>query len=368
MNKRLALEFGFLAAGLAIGIGFVLLRHGNDAEPATPEDLPVVSVLWQYRAGGPIISSPVVVDGRLYVGSHDDSVHCIDVSSGEAIWTFSARDDVEAAPLVVDGRVYVGSASGKLHAIDAATGEAVWTYETGDRILGGATFFRPAEGPALVLVGSYDRKLHAVTADSGEGRWTVETDNYVNGTPAVSGDAAVFGGCDGLLRIVDARTGASRRVVTLGEDIHIASSAIVDGGVAYVAHVFNRCEAVDVASGEVLWTYQAEDSYFSSPAIATDRVVIGGRDRTLRALDRSTGEPLWAFACRDVLDATPTIAGDRVLVGSGDGRLYAVGLADGLLIFEYAFGGAISGRVAVIENRVYVGSEDGLLTALRMNR
>lgn len=395
MSRRTLVEVGLLVVGVGIGAWAV---SSPKAPPPTPavapsvvtgvrpetvtaawpvsrgnrgltgacaEHLPdTVAVAWTYRTGAPIVSSPVVADNRVVVGSNDNRVHAVDAATGALLWTFPTSDDVEAPPLAIDGRVFVGSADGTLHAIDAVSGEGLWTYATDDRILGGANYFRRADGRMLVLVGSYDRKLHCVDAATGEGVWAVETENYVNGTPAVFEDVVVFGGCDGVLHVVDAESGDTRRDVPLGKDVYVASSVAVDLGTAYVAHVDNACVAVGIRSGQVEWTFEAEDGYFSSPALAADRVVVGGRDRFLRALDRASGEVLWSYACRAALDSSPVIAHDRVVVGSEDGRIYAVDLESGTSIWELSLGGAITASVAVAGGLIFVGCEDGTLYAL----
>ena len=316
-NRRTIFEFALLAAGLVLGVGAVLLLRPG---PAAPEPAPVevrggrpaavtaewrvyrgdagltgrtdetvpdaVAIAWRHRTGGPILSSPVVAGGRVYVGSNDNRVHCLDAASGEPIWTFPTGDDVEAPPLVVEDRVFVGSVDGTLYAIDAVSGEGVWTYVTGDAIRGGASFFRAPDGSGRVLVGSYDRSLHCVDAVTGAKLFTVETGNYVNGAPAVAGDAVVFGGCDGLIHVVDAQTGESRREVALGDGVYVASSVAVDRGVAYVAHVGNACVAVALDSGEFLWTFQSGDGYFSSPYTISSATLKQWRHSWVAPLER----------------------------------------------------------------------------------
>jgi len=395
VNRRTAIEIGLLAIGMALGAAALVLLTAKPPSPegppevvapsrpdavtaewrvyrgdagltgATGESVPdAVTVAWRYRTNGPILSSPVLAEGRVVIGSNDDRVHCVDAATGEPVWTFLTTDDVEAPPLVLDGRVYAGSVDGNLYAIDAASGEGIWTYATGGPIRGGANFLRSPDGAVRVIVGSYDRKLHCVDAATGKGVWTVETDDFVNGAPAVSADIVVFGGCDGKLHVIDAQSGRTRRETALGDGVHIANSVPVAGGVAYVAHVNNACVAVRIATGEVLWTFRAEDGFFSSPALAPDRVVVAGRDRHLRALRREDGEALWSYRLRDGMDSSPVIALDRVVVGSNDGRVCAVTLQSGEPVWEFSLGGAVTGSVAVAGGLVFVPCEDGSLYAL----
>ena len=217
-----------------------------------------------------------------------------------------------------------------------------------------------------MLVGSYDRKLHGVDAATGQGVWTVETENYVNGTPAVFEDVVVFGGCDGIVHVVDAASGETRRDVPLGDDVYVASSVAVDLGMAYVAHVDNACVAVAIRIGEGRCGRSGrEDGYFSSPALAADRVVVGGRDRFLRALDRTNGDV--AVVVR--LPGGPgQLPGDRRRSRRRRiGRRSALRRRPG----ERHLGlGALPGRrrspasVAVAGGLIFVGCEDGTLYAL----
>jgi outer membrane protein assembly factor BamB len=53
------------------------------------------------------------------------ALQALDISTRAVLWTFSPGALV-SAPLVVNNRVYVGSSAGQLYAVDPATGMAVW--------------------------------------------------------------------------------------------------------------------------------------------------------------------------------------------------------------------------------------------------
>ena len=70
------------------------------------------------------ISSPAVVDGKVYFGSGDGNVYAVDAKSGVLQWKFATKDVVHASPAVVNGVVYIGSGDGRLYAIDVCNGPA----------------------------------------------------------------------------------------------------------------------------------------------------------------------------------------------------------------------------------------------------
>jgi WD40 repeat protein len=91
------------------------------------------NTIWNYTTGGEVNSCPAVVDGRVYVGSADANLYCLDASTGAHIWNYTADDPV-GTPAVVDGRVYVGSNDNKVYCLDASTGAHIWNYTTGDTV------------------------------------------------------------------------------------------------------------------------------------------------------------------------------------------------------------------------------------------
>ena len=74
-------------------------------------------------------------------------------------------------------------------------------------------------------------------------------------------------------------------------------------------------------------------------------MILGGRDKLVRAIDLATGKERWRFATRARVDSSPAIAGNRVVVGSGDGKLYVLDAHDGRKIWEFDAGARLH-RVA----------------------
>ena len=330
------------------------------AEGELPDSL---KLFWRARTGGAVGSSAAIVAGKVFVGSDDGHVYCLELKTGRKLWAFDAGDVVEASPLVLAGVVYVGSGNGFLHAIDASTGREKWKYEAGDRILGAANWVAAPRGKGRqILVGSYDNKLHCVDAASGQGLWTYETDSYVNGAPAVAAGRAVFGGCDAKIYVISA--GAGTKLAAIDTDAYIAASPALLGLRAYIGHYGAEFLCVDVATAEVLWRYRGRgEPFFSSPAVGPGRVIVGSRDKRLHCIRRSDGRGLWTFLTRGAVDSSPVICGGKVVFGSNDGRVYVVTLAEGKKVWSYDTGDAVSASPAVAAGMIVIGSENGFVYA-----
>lgn len=318
---------------------------------------------WTFKTGGPVKSSPAIVDGRVFIGSDDGKLYALGLADGKKIWEFTADGPVESSPLVLNGRVHFGSAGTNIFALDAMTGAKVWSFGLEAEVKSSPTWALAPDGKTpWLLVGGYDFKLHSLDSLTGRTNWSYETGNYINGAPAVDDGLAAFGGCDAIVHVVNVKDGSKAREIEAGA--YIAASGAIADGVLYVGHYENEFLAVHLREGVVKWRYRDRAfPFMSSPAVTADRVIVGSRDKRLHAISRTDGKPLWTFPTRGKVEASPVVAGERVVVGSDDGRLYVVALADGKELWNYEVGSPLQGSAAVVENRFVVGADDGSVYA-----
>ncbi len=81
-----------------------------------------------------------VVGTRLYYGSSvDHALRCVDLETGKTQWKFFTEAAIRLAPTVYGGKVYVGSDDGQVYCLDAGDGSLVWKMRpgpSGERIIG----------------------------------------------------------------------------------------------------------------------------------------------------------------------------------------------------------------------------------------
>jgi outer membrane protein assembly factor BamB len=125
----------------------------------------------EFSLGAQVKGTVAACDGRGYVGSWDQHLHCIDLTDGSGVWTFDTGRSNMSNPAVDpdEGIVYTGSDSGHVWALDAESGEQLWRADVGGRVVGALTLTEET-----VLAGSYDTHLYALDAATGDRRWRVE--------------------------------------------------------------------------------------------------------------------------------------------------------------------------------------------------
>jgi outer membrane protein assembly factor BamB len=119
------------------------------------------SKIWNYSTGSIVDSSPAVCDGKVYVGSYDCKVYCLDADTGLKIWNYTTGNEVRSSPAVVDGKVYVGSWDGNVYCLDADNGSKIWNYQTGNFVWSSPVWSSPAVSGGKVYVGSFDGNVYA---------------------------------------------------------------------------------------------------------------------------------------------------------------------------------------------------------------
>jgi outer membrane protein assembly factor BamB len=336
--------------------------HGDQTQSGfvsghLPEQL---SLLWRFKAGDEVKSSPAVVKGQVYIGSSDKHVYAIDVQTGKQVWSKLLDDKVEASPTAVENMVYIGTLAGTLYALDAESGVEHWKFSTGDKLVGGANWFRDSMNLLRILTGSYDAFLYCLDAQTGKSVWTYKSDNYINGSPAVDGEYCVFGGCDAVIHIISIVNGTKVGEIDTGS--YIAGSAAILGNHVYAGNYYGELLKASLTTGEIAWRYSIDGKPFiSSPAVTDEVVVIGGGDMNIHCVDNQTGHVLWTYTTLGAVDSSPVIVGDKVLAGSDDGRLYLLDVADGKLLWTYDLGGSITSSPAVADGMVVVGCNDGMV-------
>ena len=326
------------------------LAHTGVYKSAAPKN--INHVLWEFKTGGRIFSSPVVADRIVYAGSNNHFLHAVDASTGREIWKFQTGANVTSTPAVANGSVYVLSLDGNAYSLDARTGKLKWKFQTGGESRLNAAglyglaparevipdvwdFFlsSPAVYEGQVYFGSGDHYIYALDAATGQLRWKYRAGDVVHSSPAIANGVLYVGAWDGVLYALNVKTGRLIWKFATGVDpTHFmqgipGSAAIADGIVVFGSRD-NKIYALDARSGKQLWQQENGGSWvISSPAIADGVVYVTTSDSMkFRAMELKTGKPLFELTFKAYSFSSPAIAAGHAYFGTFDGLVHDVDL------------------------------------------
>jgi outer membrane protein assembly factor BamB len=226
-------------------------------------DIKSGSVRWEGSLG-PVKSSPLVIEERVYVAALSGKVHCLNRYTGEQFWTFTPEGDrskpIRSSPAYADGSLFVGGDDGRVLALDASNGSLQWSYQAG-----GSIFATPVIAGSQLVVTSLDSTVYALNRSGGGLRWRYSAGSIFYGPAATDGQFVYVGAGDGTL----------------------------------------SCIALD--SGDLVWEFSAASVINSAPLVTANAIIVGSLDRSLYILEKSSGQELWRFDFSDRLRISPVL-------------------------------------------------------------
>ena len=374
-------------------------------------DIPRLNSMRNYDAA----LHPIVSGGSVYFGSSvDDTVRCLDATTGAVLWTFTTDGPVRIAPAVADGNVYFGSDDGAAYCLDAKTGNLVWKFNprgdyrkvinnnrlisfwpvrTGVTVEDGTAYFccsmLPWRRSYLCAVDAKTGKVE------GEGRYVKELSNShsFEGAMLASKELLIIpqgriaplilnrkdgttrgkvdyhgSGCfalltpdnelfhgpgnrDGNFTASNPTTGARLATFPMGQ------SLIVEGSTAYLLSTPTK-NAINPKKKEDLNIALNADK---EPIIATpfDRQSLGRP--VITAFDRKSKKIKFRVTGLSIVSVI--LAGDTLYAGLVDG-VAALSASDGSLLWQASVHGRAFG-LAVADGGLYVSTDEGQLTCFR---
>jgi len=197
-------------------------------------------VVWKRHLHAHLESSPLPVDGNVYLGTDAAEVLAIDAGDGHTVWSFKAPGAFKASPSYDRGNVFDGDYQSSMYALDARTGKPVWRTNTSTVAPygKGGFFSSPAIAFGNVYAARDDGIVYAFDERTGKVGWNFDTGGAVYGSPAVAQvpgtpPTVYIGSEDGRFFALDARTGKPRWTYDVGGPI--PGTATVIGHTAYVS-------------------------------------------------------------------------------------------------------------------------------------
>lgn len=328
---------------------------------------------------GDIIKGSITVDPDgfplVYSGSRDDHLHVIAIDGDEPreLWRLSASEhqptlwnnDWDSSPIVVDGHLFIGGENSRFYAIELNR-----RLDADGRV--------SVDPEVVFTTEGWDEQL---LADLGDRQVSIEN------SVAMSGSVVYFANSGGLVQGWDVAGLAEGREPErvfrywIGDDTD-ATVIVDDEGMLYAVSEYERATArarelgqvvkLDPTSGDgsddpVVWSREAssglDTGVWATPALWRDLVIVSTDDGRVLGLDRDSGDERWVLDLPPPLWSSPVVVDDTLIQGDCDGTIHAFALGDGTgrpePRWEVDLGGCVESTPAVWDGRIFVGTRSG---------
>lgn len=258
-------------------------------------------VIWRVGVGTPGRSAPTIIDDRLFFGTIDGSLFCLDTKTGNQLWSYrtgSVQTKLfgQPAPAYIDGVIVAGFGSGDLIAVRAQTGEEIWTDTLGRSGRNSYTDFSAISALPIIVDGtvyaiSVGSVLVAIDVRSGRRLWEREVAGQ--NSMVVIGDWLFVLSLDQQLACLDRVTGHVRWVTQLRRFKNMEKSKdpiawygpVLGGGQLICISDFGDAGLVTVnpASGKITNLVKTDITPALSPVIVNENLLVVGQDGKLVA-------------------------------------------------------------------------------------
>ena len=316
-------------------------------------------------------SSPVIAEGKVFIGGPSHFVYAIDAESGKEIWRFEVGGQIAGGPVYSNSRIFVGQKGGTeyFYCLDAKTGNLIWKQKVG------WVWSTANVSDGRVFVPSNDGYAYCLREEDGAILWRYKAGRDLYSSPPVSDGIVYFGSWDGCLYALNVKNGSLIWKFHLPHGVFDSGAPVVYNGMIILPSI-GGCYFVDARTGKIIWRFKSpypHMNFNSTSAVHDGRVFLSGQAPTttrIFCVDIEKRTIIWEHPGGGLTG--PAIANGRVYFGSHtDPFFYCVdekGNGDGTTtcLWKYEMGDVvIESCTAISGGKAFILCSDGYLYAFK---
>ena len=330
-----------------------------------------------------LLSSPIIVNGKIYSLGSDSKVKSYDLKTKRKIWQKDMSVKKEKKKEGFGGGIsyendiiFVTNGFGNVIALDANSGEEIWKINIRIPIRSAPIAF-----DNIVYVISHDNQVFALNSLNGEVLWnhrgilesasvlssnSVSIDGGLVFVPYSSGEIYAIRTLNGSVAWTDSlsRTGSS---TSLSEINSITARPVTDNGrMISISHA-GRMISVDISSGERLWTLDISGT--ETPWVSGDWVFALSTNSELVGVSRNAGKIKWVTQLDQYINeekredpirwSGPVMISDKLFVISSHGVAAFISPQTGEIIETNKIPGSFFIAPVIVDGAIYLLNDSG---------
>ncbi|WP_028388780.1 outer membrane protein assembly factor BamB [Legionella fairfieldensis] len=323
------------------------------------------------KTGANFKLKPEIIGNIVYTADASGLVQAVDKNKGQLLWSKKLTTGIISGPTVAAGVLALGTDASTIVVLKQTDGTELWQQKVSSEVLS-----KPVIAANKLIAKTIDGNLYAFSLANGEKLWLSD-----HGAPSlilkassspvvVDNKLALVGYSDGKMDAVDVATGRliwqrSIAYASGSSDVErlvdIDADPIIRGNIAYLASYQGYVGALSLDNGQFLWRKPA--SVYKNMAIDSKTIYLTDSEDIIWAINRQNGQVSWkqvALKARGLTE--PVLMGDRLVVGDKTGLLHIIATQNGDLLSRTEVGGAVTTAPSVAGNNIYVMSTNGKLS------
>lgn len=317
-------------------------------------------------------STPAHVDAynSLVVGTSDGDLIRMNSGNGKVLWRVKLLDrdgsvmPIHADVAVANNVVYVATLHGSVHAFKLSDGSSIWEYRAEDAVEGAVVF---ADGRLLFT--DAREILHTLDATTGKLLWRYQRPTPEaftikgGGVPVVDSGSVFCGFADGTLAALQLDSGEVLWTVALGGDatefMDVDLPVILDGTSLYATSYSGGIHAVNPVDGSIQWT--APISSVSSVIKKDDVLYAASAQGRVVALQTKDRQPIWSFKYKSQTPVHVRDKGPYLFVSTSSGPMSILDRTSGYPLSKWEPSGGFMAPVLFADDKGYAFSNGGYM-------
>jgi outer membrane protein assembly factor BamB len=338
--------FAILPLGMSFGQEEAVMpagsKHNNNFDSKAVREFHGIKWKFQMPYEGTALT---VCEDKVFVGcygydanskSQQGCQYALDKLTGKIIWQKQINEQL-SSPAIYKGVAFYGSKKNKVIALDIHDGNNLWHYDD----LKGPVCSPPVPVDNKLFFGNHGKEWCVLDCRDGHLIKKLNTNNGICCYPSYDQDKIYFVEWDGKLHSFDVETltdtvfyqfdGSGKTAPNMNDEV----APTLYGGCGYLVNANGIVYAINIKSGEFIWTFKADGQIWGTPSIKDDVCVFVSDKSHIYAVDTKTGNLKWDIAKSGKIYTTASIAENIVYAACGDNNLYALELETGNEVWKF---------------------------------
>ncbi|MFM7671662.1 MAG: PQQ-binding-like beta-propeller repeat protein [Bacteroidota bacterium] len=241
--------------------------------------------IWKLAMPGAVLGCPLIHKDTVFIGGSAGEIYAIRLLDGARIWTYRGLEGpVVSTPVIADGKLILGAWDRYLYALDVRTGQLIWKWNNGSSVRNySPASCTPLVRDSVVFVVAPDRYLSAIDLRDGKTLWRTRQGGLRESIGLSTDRQVIYGKSMQDTIVAYAANGSTPEVlwkmhVGYGYD-HVPSMLVEQDGKVFFGTRNGVVYAVDPKKQTLLWAHKIDNSMVNTVR------VLNGRDLIVSTMD-----------------------------------------------------------------------------------